>query len=320
MDEELGFDLQITGTQDAVRKLQPVINTIQKFSIEVNKLSKNLNNAISSLFNFSKQSIKMPKKSLLKQRNNYSKGYLELAKSGVLGDIGNFLLVDSDKIKVSILKQQKNLDRAYDIAGGTSLRRVKRFYKRNAGQTFSLQQPEILYQSLDTSFINYALKNTSNEINNVDKNSKKASNNINRFNNSINNTAKSSKNLIRSLWNFGKVVYMARRAASMIAGLVKESGSWIENLNLFAVTFGDNYQETLDWALEFADRLGVANNEIVKMTGLFKQLSTSIGLADELGDNLSQTLTQLAYDFASFYNLADVTEASEKLQAGIFSG
>lgn len=116
------------------------------------------------------------------------------------------------------------------------------------------------------------------------------------------------------------IVISAERVAIKLVSLTKQSSSWIENLNLFAVTFGDNYQETLDWALEFSNRLGVSNNEIVRMTGLFKQLSTAIGVADKTGDELSETLTKLAYDFASFYNIADVQTVTEKLQSGIFSG
>lgn len=138
-----------------------------------------------------------------------------------------------------------------------------------------------------------------------------------------NETKEASKNTgswLTKLKKFTTAVISATRFATKLVSLTKQSSSWIENLNLFAVTFGENYQETLDWALEFSNRLGVSNNEIVRMTGLFKQLSTAIGVADKTGDELSETLTKLAYDFASFYNVADVQTVTEKLQSGIFSG
>lgn len=125
---------------------------------------------------------------------------------------------------------------------------------------------------------------------------------------------------LTKLKKISTIVISAKIFITKLVSLTKQSSSWIENLNLFAVTFGDNYQETLDWALEFSNRLGVSNNEIVRMTGLFKQLSTAIGVADKTGDELSKTLTKLAYDFASFYNIADVQTVTEKLQSGIFSG
>lgn len=87
-----------------------------------------------------------------------------------------------------------------------------------------------------------------------------------------------------------------RKVTNALFSAVEASGEFVENLNLFAVTFGDNYQETLDWALDFADNLGVASNEIVRFTGLFKQLSDSIGVATDMGTEMSRVLTQLGYD------------------------
>lgn len=163
------------------------------------------------------------------------------------------------------------------------------------------------------------------------KSEQKLQNNINKaltdagletkkVNKETKNTSNSTKDWLKNISKLAISFFSVRKLGSLLGSLVKQSGSWIENLNLFAVTFGDNYQETLDWALEFAERLGVSNNEIVKMTGLFKQLSSAIGIADETGDDLSETLTKLTYDFASFYNVADIETVSQKLQSGIFSG
>lgn len=147
------------------------------------------------------------------------------------------------------------------------------------------------------------------------------------FNNELKNTGTQSKNASQKLWQLSKNIatistlyYTASRLARVVSNVVKESGTWIENLNLFAVTFGEsNYREMLDWAVEYAGKLGMANNEIVRMTGYFKQLSSAIGITGEQGSQLSQILTQLGYDFASFYNI-DTASAFEKLQSGIFSG
>lgn len=141
-----------------------------------------------------------------------------------------------------------------------------------------------------------------------------------KVNKETKNTSNSTKDWLKNISKLAISFFSVRKLGSLLGSLVKQSGSWIENLNLFAVTFGDNYQETLDWALEFAERLGVSNNEIVKMTGLFKQLSSAIGIADETGDDLSETLTKLTYDFSSFYNIADIETVAQKLQSGIFSG
>lgn len=138
----------------------------------------------------------------------------------------------------------------------------------------------------------------------------------NAYNSSI---ASTTKSLIKQTLSISGLVAIVRRLSKALFSAVSASGEFVENLNLFAVTFGDNYQETLNWALDFAKNLGVASSEIVRFTGLFKQLADSIGVANEIGDEMSQTLTQLGYDLASFYNIS-TESAFEKLQAGIFSG
>lgn len=115
------------------------------------------------------------------------------------------------------------------------------------------------------------------------------------------------------------LIALARKAGQYLSSAIKESGAYIENLNLFAVTFGKSYEKTANWAIDIANNLGVSINEIIKFTGLFKQLSTAIGVADKTGTKMAETLTKLGYDFASFYNI-EITSAMEKLQAGIYSG
>lgn len=161
--------------------------------------------------------------------------------------------------------------------------------------------------------INNGLKQAKNETKNVGNETEKVEK-------KTKNVANSSTNWFKALSKIGLTVAGLKRVGQVIGDLVKESGSWIENLNLFEVTFGENYQETLDWSIEFAENLGFAVNEMVKFTGLFKQLSTSIGIADETGDKLAETLTSIGTDITSFYNLDSVQTAMEKLQAGIFSG
>lgn len=162
-------------------------------------------------------------------------------------------------------------------------------------------------------------ENSAKNIRNATREVSKTTKEVKKLDNSTKKATKSANNLYNRFKRFVSITAIVSRLEHVFNLVVKSSGEWIESLNLFSVTFGDNYEESLDWALEFADTLGVANQEIVKMTGLFKQLSTSIGLTDEMGDSLSQTLTQLGYDLGSFFNV-DFKSTFERLQSGIFSG
>lgn len=125
----------------------------------------------------------------------------------------------------------------------------------------------------------------------------------------------SNKSLLKTASKFA-IIW---RLTNLGVKALKISADWTENLNLFAVTYGEGYEEVADWAVEFADKLGYSSVAIVKYTGLFKQLSDAIGVTAETGKELSKALTQIGVDIASFYNTS-VESAMEKLQAGIFSG
>ncbi len=132
-------------------------------------------------------------------------------------------------------------------------------------------------------------------------------------------TKKTTKSLTSYIAKLTSVVVIARRFAHFLTDAVNESAKYIENLNLFAVAFGDTYEETIDWALNIADAYGLASNEVVRFAGTFRQLSTSLGLVEDTANAVSKTVTQLGYDMSALFNTT-VENAMEKLQSGIFSG
>lgn len=127
------------------------------------------------------------------------------------------------------------------------------------------------------------------------------------------------KGLTSYLSKLTSTVVIARKFAHFISSSIQESANYVENLNLFAVAYGDVYQETLKWALDLADGFGLASNEVLKFAGTFRQLSTSLGLVEDTANSVSQTVTQLGYDMSALFNTS-VENAMEKLQSGLFSG
>lgn len=297
--EGLGIEVQTTGIERSISSFNKLAKSIETVVRQLDKLTSRLSGVSSKMSSVTR----MPKNSMLKQQKGYSKGYLDLAKSGTLGDLGEFLLADPNQIQRAVLKQKTNLDKAYLLAGGRTPRRLNKFNTSVRGVEFSMLPPKMPEQL------------------------SKATSSIKFFNSELEKTQKRGRKTSNSLWQLSKriatlttLIYTASRVARVVRELVQESGSWIENLNLFAVTFGEsNYREVLDWTTQYAEKLGVANNEILKMTGYFKQLSTAIGITGEQGTELSTILTQLTYDFGSFYNVS-FDAVYEKLQAGIFSG
>ena len=128
-----------------------------------------------------------------------------------------------------------------------------------------------------------------------------------------------TKSWSKYLAKITSVTIVARKLGRFVSSAIQESANYVENLNLFAVAYGDVYQETLDWALDLADGFGLASNEVLKFAGTFRQLSTSLGLVEDTANSVSKTVTQLGYDMSALFNTS-VENAMEKLQSGLFSG
>lgn len=130
---------------------------------------------------------------------------------------------------------------------------------------------------------------------------------------------KNTKSLGSYITKLTSVVVLAKKIANFTSKAIQESANYVENLNLFAVAYGETYKQQLDWALGISKAYGLANNEVLKFAGTFRELSTSLGLVSDTADLVSQTVTNLGYDLSALFNTT-VEQAMEKLQSGIFSG
>lgn len=120
-------------------------------------------------------------------------------------------------------------------------------------------------------------------------------------------------------WSFTKfqvAVDAIRGIGNTIGGFVTEINDYIEDLNLFTVAMGDFADQGLAFAEKMQTALGINAGEAMRYMGVFQQMATSMGFTQERAYTLSTTLTQLGYDWSSFYNL-DTEESFTKLQAAI---
>jgi len=90
----------------------------------------------------------------------------------------------------------------------------------------------------------------------------------------------------------------------------------VESENLFEVAMGDMADSARKWSDETSKALGLNAYSVRKNVATYNAMLTSMGLSDDESLKLSETLTQLSYDMASFYNLSP-DEAFNKLKSGI---
>lgn len=115
---------------------------------------------------------------------------------------------------------------------------------------------------------------------------------------------------------FGALYLIFRKVASVAADWIAESNDYVENLNLFTVAMGEAAVAAKEYAEEVEAILGIDASEWMRNQGLFKQITSGFGVAEENANLMSKNLTQLGYDLYSFYNIS-VAEAMQKLQSGI---
>jgi hypothetical protein len=90
----------------------------------------------------------------------------------------------------------------------------------------------------------------------------------------------------------------------------------VESENLFSVSMGKMADSARKWSVEFGKSLGLNDYNIRKNVGTFNVMLTSMGLTEKAALDMSEGLTQLGYDMASFYNIP-IEDAFQKLQSGI---
>lgn len=90
----------------------------------------------------------------------------------------------------------------------------------------------------------------------------------------------------------------------------------VESENLFEVSMGSMAEEARNWSEETSKALGLNAYSVRNNMATYNAMFTSMGLTSEESLNMSEGLTQLSYDMASFYNLSP-EEAFNKLKSGI---
>ena len=148
----------------------------------------------------------------------------------------------------------------------------------------------------------------------------KSANAANKYKNSTDKATKSSKSftdaLAQKISKFHTLYGAFKSAAQTMGSWFNESNDYIETLNLFNVTMGDGADAAYKYAENVQKLVGIDIAEWMQYQGTFKQLTSGFGVASDAANIMSQNLTQLSYDMASFFN-TDVETAFDKLSSAM---
>lgn len=112
------------------------------------------------------------------------------------------------------------------------------------------------------------------------------------------------------------VGYIGKQLLSVGQDAVQMAMEVEESENLFTVSLGNMAGKARKWSEEVSNSLGLNAYSLREQVGTLYNMTTSMGLAADTAYDLSTTMTGLAYDMASFYNL-ETEEAFTKLRSGL---
>lgn len=125
---------------------------------------------------------------------------------------------------------------------------------------------------------------------------------------------------LKKLLGFGGITFIIRRFANTLSKAFKISNDFVETMNLFAVSLGENAIAARNTVNEWQRIIGLDPGEAMEAWGEFNLLLQGFGDNSPGWINasymMSQNLTQLAYDLASLYNV-DPSIAFTKLMSAI---
>ena len=120
---------------------------------------------------------------------------------------------------------------------------------------------------------------------------------------------------IKSSALFAFVVRGVKEISKVVAKSVATVSDYVEAMNLFNVSMSSFSETAGTFVEEMESKLGANAAEVSKNIGTFMSLAKSFGVAGDQAYLMSKNLTQLAYDYSSFFNIS-VEDAYQKLRSG----
>ena len=127
---------------------------------------------------------------------------------------------------------------------------------------------------------------------------------------------KSSFNFL-NLSKWTAVLYTARKLGRAVADITKSGADYVETLNLWEVAMDGYADKATVFVNKMNEAYGISEKTLMNAQATFKNMLGSLGnLSDEMAYSLSESVTRMAVDYASLYNVG-IEEAMIKFQAAL---
>lgn len=159
-----------------------------------------------------------------------------------------------------------------------------------------------------------SLKKLGKEVDNVSK--KKPSGAIKAVGDESLEAASGVEQFLGKTVRLAAVIALFNKVSDVISDSVSKALTYNKTLNMFTVSLGEYADNATKYGNTVRDALGIDIAGWQNAQGIFQTLVTGFGVGGDQAAYMSQNLTQLSYDIASFYNLTN-EEAQNKLKSAI---
>lgn len=167
------------------------------------------------------------------------------------------------------------------------------------------------FNNIGNAFNSKRVSNTNKQISNTNKQLKQTKNQADNAGKSMN-----------KLFSLGKIYFLfnyTKRLGQALVNVFQYAIDFEETLNKFTVSFGEYSGEARKFANEMAYAYNLSTESIMNYMSTFNNMLSALGSLDmSQTSKLSQTLTRMAVDYASLFNVS-VETAMSQFQA-ILSG
>ena len=159
-----------------------------------------------------------------------------------------------------------------------------------------------------------SMKKLGKEVDNV-KN-KKPKSALKDVGDGANEAANGVEKFLSKSVKFAAVIALLNKVSGVISDSVSKALTYNKTLNMFTVSLGQYATNATKYGETVRDALGIDIAGWQNAQGIFQTLITGFGVGGDQAAYMSQNLTQLSYDIASFYTLTN-QEAANKIKSAI---
>ena len=250
-----------------------------------------------------------------------------------IGVIKKFEKVDLQKTKTQFDSLTKSVAPFFDAinkatqgygTNGTPLKSVSSSLNKAINTIKKLENIDLQKTQEQFAKLTQAVKPFLDELEKSAPNLKNFSNAIDlgKFNNQLKKVQVNSQKTFKNLFNVGKLIYyinVTKRLSQAVFRMLKSSVDFEETLNKFQDSMGGYYSEAVKFVNSLTYAFNLSTESIMNYQATFKNMLDAIGgLGGNTSYELSETLTRMAIDYASLFNVS-IEKSMQQFQS-VLSG